>query len=111
MVSESKIKRAEYLKNWVEIIAIMLAAPWALYNFYFDKVFTPANEPPYLNISSNHTIQGEKDSFYLVRSTVLIKNTGKIRTIIHAGCFNLTAFRVQPNPDADPQYAKLIEKY
>lgn len=111
MPGDEKIKQIEYFKNWVEVIAILLAAPWALYNFYFDKILTPANEPPYLNISSHHAIQGEKDSFYIVRSTILIKNSGKIRSVIHAGCFNLTAFRVQPNLAGDQQYAKLIEKY
>lgn len=111
MVNDSKIQKTTYVKNWVEIIAILLAAPWALYNFYFDKISTPAKEPPYLNISSNHSIEGEKDSFYLVRSTVLIKNKSKIRTIVHAGCFNLSAFEINPAFLNDDQYSGIVQKY
>lgn len=111
MISESKIKVSEWFKNWAEIIAICIAAVWAFYTFKFETEIAPASEPPYLNISSIHTIDGEKDSFYLVRSTVLIRNTGKIRSFLHAGSFNITVFRVQEYKQTDSQYAKLVSDY
>ncbi len=109
-VGENKVHTSEVFKNWFEVFALLLAALWALYTFYFDKVLTPANEPPYLNVSAELTIEGEKDSFYVVKTVGRIKNTGKIRTFIHAASFQVLAYRIDPDNCSDSVFVYELKR-
>ena len=104
--------KTEILKDWLQIIAIFIAASWAIYTFYFEKILEPSKYPTFLTINSDVTKVSENEEFtqYKVKLTVL--NKSKARECLLASWYEMDAFKLNIDTGINNAgYYQMLLKY
>ena len=108
---DGKLKRSELRKNRLVFWGPLIGAVWALWVFYFEQIFMPGKDPAYVVVTSSHQIEGEKDSFYILRSTIRIQNLSKVKVNLIASSFNITRLQISPTRFTDSAYSAYSKEY
>lgn len=93
---------SESIKNWVQVIAILVAGAWATYTFWYENRYLPQAKPPQLTTSVTierfgSKNEGSKDEITSYGVLVNVKNTGGVKAILLGAYFN--AFGVPVDRD------------
>ncbi len=77
------------LKDWVQILALLTAALWAIYTFYIEKFYLPAQTPPSITFNTEFEKVSESAQFDLYKDKITIHNKRSVRFAIAASCFEI----------------------
>jgi hypothetical protein len=97
---EMRMLRARVVRDVVQVVALTAAAVWAVYTFWYQASFLPANEVPNVVLSSTLEIVGERDGFVALKAHLRAQNPGKARVRIISESINLVGSRFSPVPSA-----------
>lgn len=102
-------ERLEKIELVIRIIAIGIAAAWAIFTFYYQNATLPSYEPTSMNFQSQFEKLAENDSLYFFKLTISIQNNSKITERFIACIYNIRGcnFMFDSNMSASQQLADL----
>jgi len=97
------------VKNYAQVILLLIGTCWAFYTFVYENRIKPAKEPPEVIITTtleraamkDAVEAGKKDAVIAVTAKVTIHNKSKVRLKIYSSWFNISGYAVSPNVKTD----------
>lgn len=87
--------RSETIKNWVQMIAIVMAGGWAVYAFIYQNEIVPARNPPNLTASILAQFTGSKDGADAYTLTFTVVNSGTVTAHVLNAIYNASVIKVK----------------
>ena len=91
---EHKKSKTEVFKDWLQILALIIAAIWAGYTFWFEKILEPSKYPSFLTFKSEITQVSEIGNNNLYKLKISILNKSKSRESLLASWFEIDACKL-----------------
>ncbi|HVF67006.1 MAG TPA: hypothetical protein VM914_05060 [Pyrinomonadaceae bacterium] len=92
-------ERHEIIKDYAQVVAILIAALWAIYVFFYENVYKPSQESPDVITSAILEEGGRAKGLIAVKATATARNVGKRRANIMGAWFNVEGVRVNARAD------------
>lgn len=86
--------RHEIIKDYVQVFALLIAASWAIWVFFYENVYKPMQEVPNVIISTSLEEGGRGKKLIAVKAKATARNVGKREAKILAAWFNVEGFTV-----------------
>lgn len=97
--------KSENIKNWVQIVAIILAGAWAIYQFVYVEVIKPKTADAFLTVdlqlrelTGQVTMADGKQAVSCIESTVSVQNPSDQRVYVPSGYFEIFGDVYVPTP-------------
>ena len=102
--------QTEHLKDWLQITAIFIAAIWAIYTFYFEKILAPSKYPTFLTLNSEISKVSENENYALYRVKITVLNKSKVRESLLASWYEVDAFSLLIDTTiTDKRYIQILD--
>lgn len=95
--------RHELIKDYAQVFALVLAASWAIWVFFYENIYKPRQESPNVIVSTSLEESGRDKGLIAVKTTATAKNVGKRSASIISAWFNVEGFHLtrKDGPAAD----------
>jgi hypothetical protein len=97
--TERNVAIRNSIKDWLQIIALLVAAGWAGYTFYYDKIYEPKSLPPFIVSHSQIVKISEDKSFEMFRVTISVQNKSQVDETFPASWFMIFANQITRGDD------------
>jgi hypothetical protein len=81
-------------KDWLQTIAIVMAAIWAIWKFIYEDRILPDRIPPHVIMTSEMEKIGSRDSITAIRVKVDIHNTSKRKVYVLSSWYHIAGSRI-----------------
>lgn len=85
-------RRHELVKDYVQVVALLLAASWAIWVFLYENVYKPAREEPNVVVSTSLEEGGRGKGLIAVKARATAKNLGRRDANILGAWFNVEGY-------------------
>jgi hypothetical protein len=82
------------VKDWLQTIAIVIAAIWAIWKFIYEDRILPDRLPPHLVMTSEMEKIGTRSSITAIRVKVDIHNTSKRKVYVLSSWYHIAGSRI-----------------
>ena len=95
------------IKDWIQIVALFIAAGWAVYTFYYEKVYEPKHSPPFMTMTGEIQKISENNNYAFFKIKITLRNDSKTVQLIPAAWFQVFGLRIKTaDYGADSGYLK-----
>ena len=104
----------DLIKSYVEVVAILAAGGWALYQFVYVEKIKPSHEPPEISITTTLQEVGRHNDIAAISATITIQNKSKVRINVVSAYYNVSGYKIAPvdsfQTSLDSYSKKILEK-
>ena len=96
-------KHRELFKDYMQIIAILVAASWAIYQFYYIEIYKPQHAKPVVTMTVTVEFIGKNETTIMLMTKVTLHNRGNAPVSVISCYGNVYAVAVNSVgvPDVD----------
>lgn len=106
----NKKKIREAIRDWLQIIAIFIAACWSGYVFIYEKYWEPSRLPLFISINGKPEKVSEDKEFELYKINISIQNKSHVRETIVSSWFEAKGYKlISRNYNSELSYKDSIK--
>lgn len=98
------------VKDWLQTIAIVVAAIWAVWKFIYEDRILPQKLPPHLIMASEMEIIGTKNSMTAIRVKVDIHNSSQRKIPVLSSWYHIAGSRIDSYELEDKDFSNALKK-
>jgi hypothetical protein len=93
-------ERHEIVKDYAQVVAILIAAGWGVYVFVYENIWKPSKEVPDVITSATLEQGGRGNKLIAVKASAVARNVGKKSAHILGAWFNVEGVKVSERDGA-----------
>lgn len=97
------------IKDWLQVVAIVVAATWAIWKFIYEDRILPERIPPHVIMTSEMQKIGTKNSMTAIRVNVNINNTSHRKVYALSSWYHVAGSKIEGYSLDDTTFADAIE--
>jgi hypothetical protein len=107
---EEKKWKVNTVKDWLQILAIVVAATWAIWKFIYQDRILPEKLPPHLVMTSEMEIIGVENSMTAVRVKVDIHNSSKRKIAVLSSWYHIAGSRIDSYELENTEFSAALKR-
>lgn len=107
---EERKRKVDSIKDWLQVMAIVTAALWAIWKFIYEDRILPERIPPHVIMTSEMEKIGQKNSLLAIRVRINVHNSSSRKVNVLTSWYQISAAKIRAYELDDSTFSASLEE-